>query len=55
MHCHVSRHISAGLGMQYLEAPSQIVLPDQGVFNEECEKWRAYTATAVYPKTDSGL
>ena len=55
MHCHIGRHISAGLGAQFLESPSQIVMPDPTYFDQGCENWWNYARTAVYQKEDSGL
>lgn len=55
MHCHISWHISEGLGVQFLEAPSQIVMPDQTTFDTQCANWKAYEPTMYYKKDDSGL
>lgn len=55
MHCHIAWHISEGLGVQFLEAPSQMTLPDATQFNQQCADWKAYEATTLYPQDDSGL
>lgn len=48
-------HISEGLGVQFLEAKNSIVLPDATQFNQQCADWKAYSATALWQKQDSGL
>ncbi|KAF2137677.1 multicopper oxidase [Aplosporella prunicola CBS 121167] len=55
MHCHISWHISEGLGVQFLESKSSISLP--GDFQSTCNKWDDYTKSSsnVWPKQDSGL
>lgn len=55
MHCHIAWHISEGLGVQFLESPSTMTLPDAGQFEEQCSAWKAYEATMPYAKYDSGL
>ena len=55
MHCHISRHISAGFGVQFLEGVDKIVMPDQTAFDDTCASWRDYAATAIYHQDDSGL
>jgi len=55
MHCHIAWHISEGLGVQFLEAKNQIVLPDANQFNQQCQAWDAFYATSPYQKYDSGL
>ncbi|KEF60638.1 uncharacterized protein A1O9_02199 [Exophiala aquamarina CBS 119918] len=55
MHCHIARHISASLGVQFLESPSLIPLPNQSSFEQACASWKAYSKTAYWKKEDSGL
>ena len=55
MHCHIAWHISEGLGVQFLEAKNQIVLPDQGEFTQQCSSWKEYSAHMAFPQIDSGL
>ncbi|THW46308.1 putative multicopper oxidase, type 1 [Aureobasidium pullulans] len=55
MHCHIAWHISEGLGVQFLEAKNQIVLPDEGQFTSQCSSWKQYTANMAFPQIDSGL
>lgn len=54
MHCHIAWHISEGLGVQFLEAPGSINLPDSA-WETTCSNWKTYWENPVYPKTDSGL
>jgi hypothetical protein len=55
MHCHIAWHISEGLGVQFLEAKNQIVLPDQTQFTQQCSSWKQYAAHMAWPQIDSGL
>lgn len=55
MHCHIAWHISEGLGVQFLEAKNQIVMPDQTAFNTQCANWQQFASSAPYPQDDSGL
>jgi hypothetical protein len=57
-HCHIAWHIAQGLGLQYVEQPSQIVFPDQATFAQTCNNYKAYQsnkASDPYGVTDSGL
>jgi hypothetical protein len=56
MHCHISTHISAGLGVQFLEAKDKIPLPD-AAWETTCKNWRNYYAgvPVIYDQDDSGL
>jgi len=56
MHCHIGTHISAGLGVQFLEQKDNITLPDQA-WQDNCKSWDAYYATVPleYAQNDSGL
>jgi len=55
MHCHISWHISEGLGVQFLESKSTIELPDSA-WHQTCTNWDAYyNGNPVYLKDDSGL
>ena len=55
MHCHIAWHVSEGLGVQFLEAKNQIVMPDMTAYNQQCANWNAFYATSPYQKEDSGL
>ena len=55
MHCHIAWHISEGLGVQFLEAPQDIVLPDMTAFNNQCSNWKQWNAGAPFQQDDSGL
>lgn len=54
MHCHIARHVSDGLAVQFLEAKDQAPLGDSA-WQNGCNKWTEYQRTMKYPKTDSGL
>jgi hypothetical protein len=55
MHCHIAWHISAGLGVQFLETKDQIKLPGQD-WQNTCKNWRSYyDNNPRYLKDDSGL
>lgn len=54
LHCHIAFHIGEGLGMQFIEEPDKIVLPDSS-YDDVCRDWRAYETGMYYPKSDSGL
>ena len=55
MHCHIPFHISGGLGVQFLEVPSQVVstLGDLSGLQQGCQTWDAFAPNVVQP--DSGL
>lgn len=55
MHCHIAWHVSEGLAVQFLEAPSQIVYPDQTAYQKTCANWNAYALNAYHKKDDSGV
>lgn len=56
LHCHIAWHASAGLFMQILERPEDVMKQDfdANVF-ELCNKWDAYTASNPPDQIDSGL
>jgi hypothetical protein len=57
-HCHIAWHIGEGLGMQYVEAPDQIVFPNKEAFAQQCNNYKAYAANKgedPYGVYDSGL
>jgi hypothetical protein len=56
MHCHIASHISAGLGVQFLESKGQIKLPD-AVWEKTCSNWQTYykLVNPEYDQDDSGL
>lgn len=58
MHCHIPWHVSGGLGVQFLERPSEIIgtLGDISGFTGGCSTWNGFEATPqsiIQP--DSGL
>jgi len=55
MHCHIAWHISEGLGVQFIEAPGSMQLPDATAYNQVCADWQAYAPSAVWQKDDSGI
>jgi hypothetical protein len=57
MHCHIAAHISEGLGVQFLEAASEIVLPNAATYEQQCQSWVNYDSSnkRKYHKDDSGL
>lgn len=44
MHCHIPFHISAGLGLQFLESKDKIVesIGDTSILEEGCKSWAPY-------------
>jgi hypothetical protein len=48
MHCHIPFHISAGLGLQFLEDKDEIVdsIGDLSGFDEGCNSWKPFQTTA---------
>ncbi len=58
-HCHIAWHVSAGLSVQYLERPTELLAnfpaADKSEFNRLCSAWRSYWPTNPFPKVDSGL
>lgn len=55
MHCHIATHLDEGFGMQFLEAPSEVTLPDRGEYERQCAVWKEYYAGAYYEKEGSGV
>ncbi|KAL2758189.1 hypothetical protein ACRALDRAFT_2025823 [Sodiomyces alcalophilus JCM 7366] len=56
LHCHIAWHVSQGLSVQFLERGPEIAdTVDIDEIAPNCDAWRAYEATAVYQKHDSGL
>ena len=61
MHCHVPFHISAGLGVQFLERADEIQTPVEGLKTMEqgCRNWKAwedeYFPEGSLAEGDSGL
>ncbi|GAB7364083.1 hypothetical protein MBLNU230_g4635t1 [Neophaeotheca triangularis] len=55
MHCHLAWHISEGLGVQFLEEPDQIEMPNAQEYEKTCTNWKEYEKNMFYPKDDSGL
>lgn len=58
MHCHIPFHISGGLGVQFLERPSEIVssLGDLSGFTDGVKSWTAYqNSVPGFTQGDSGL
>jgi hypothetical protein len=58
LHCHIPFHISGGLGVQFLERPSEIsgTLGDLTGYQAGCASWRGLeTSAAAIQQPDSGL
>jgi len=59
MHCHIAWHVSHGLSVDFLERVSDfrsgLSQSDKNSFNNNCNAWRSFWATAPFPKLDSGL
>lgn len=58
MHCHIPFHISGGLGLQFVERPSEILgtLGDMSIFTDGCRDWNAFEAgPRSIGQPDSGL
>jgi hypothetical protein len=58
LHCHIPFHISGGLGVQFLERPSEILgsLGDISLLEQGCAAWGALQAGAnTMQQPDSGL
>jgi hypothetical protein len=55
--CHIAWHISAGLGIQFVERQAeiagQVVISKE--WNDNCNAWNAYQVTNNPPRDDSGL
>jgi hypothetical protein len=49
------RHISEGLGMQFLEEPDKIEMPLRATYDGLCDTWKDFAQGMPYPKEDSGL
>jgi len=58
MHCHIPFHISGGLGVQFLERPSEIIssIGDLSGYTGGCKSWTAYQDSITgFSQGDSGL
>lgn len=58
MHCHIPFHISAGLGLQFLERPGDILssIGDLSGFKQGCSSWDSYeNGIPDFSEGDSGL
>jgi FtsP/CotA-like multicopper oxidase with cupredoxin domain len=58
LHCHIPFHISGGLGVQFLERPSEIygTLGDMSGYQEGCATWRGLQkSVSSIAQPDSGL
>jgi FtsP/CotA-like multicopper oxidase with cupredoxin domain len=57
MHCHIPFHISGGLGVQFIERPSEILgsLGDLSGFTDGCKSWTTYSNQVSAVQPDSGL
>jgi hypothetical protein len=57
LHCHIPFHVSGGLGVQFLERPSEIVgtLGDLSGLNDGCSAWGSFASKAQIQQMDSGL
>lgn len=57
LHCHIAWHISAGLGIQFVERPAEIA-GNVGItkqWDDTCKAWKAYQVAVNPPRDDSGL
>jgi hypothetical protein len=56
-HCHIAWHASAGLAMEFVESPGEILVStsDTNVFLESCSAWNSYSSVETYPQDDSGI
>jgi FtsP/CotA-like multicopper oxidase with cupredoxin domain len=58
MHCHIPFHISGGLGLQFVERPTEIIgtLGDLSIFTDGCSAWNTFEAGPnSIGQPDSGL
>jgi FtsP/CotA-like multicopper oxidase with cupredoxin domain len=58
LHCHIAFHISGGLGIQFLERPTEIVksLGDLSSLTDGCKAWDTYQKSGkAVAQPDSGL
>jgi FtsP/CotA-like multicopper oxidase with cupredoxin domain len=59
LHCHIPWHVSGGLGVQFLERPSEIkskVLADNAELTNGCSAWNTFQdAASRIVQADSGL
>ena len=53
-HCHIAWHISEGLGLDFLEAPSSVPAPSSQ-YSTTCSNWDKYYQNAIYKQDDSGI
>ncbi|KAF2397368.1 lcc1, laccase [Trichodelitschia bisporula] len=58
LHCHIPFHISGGLGVQFIERPTEVIgaLGDLSGFNDGCKTWTAFeNSIPGFSQGDSGL
>ncbi|OJJ97695.1 multicopper oxidase [Aspergillus aculeatus ATCC 16872] len=57
VHCHIAWHAGQGLALQFVENQGDIALQaaERSGFDETCDKWDYWWATAPYPQDDSGI
>ncbi|KAJ5894471.1 hypothetical protein N7495_006162 [Penicillium taxi] len=56
MHCHIGWHVNEGLALQFIERYDEIRgLIDYKPFEQVCNKWDAYDASADIVQADSGV
>lgn len=58
-HCHIAWHVGGGLGVTFLERPSDfragVKQADVDVLNSQCDAWNNYYPTDIYKQYDSGV
>jgi len=54
MHCHIAWHASQGLGVQFLEAASEIALPGPA-YQQQCDAFDTWYATSQFKEEFSGI
>ncbi len=56
-HCHIAWHVSAGLYINLLERPDEIVkdMPIPAIMAQTCRDWSAWTGNNIPNEIDSGL
>ena len=52
-HCHIAWHLSGGMGINLMTNASQVMIPD-GMKDQTCAPWQAYTDAHVVDQIDAG-
>ncbi|KAJ4390165.1 laccase, multicopper oxidase, benzenediol:oxygen oxidorectuctase [Gnomoniopsis smithogilvyi] len=59
MHCHIAWHVAGGLGVTFLERPSDfrasVKQADIDVLKDQCSAWNQYYPSDIYQQYDSGV